>query len=155
MEVNNKGIKLMSLIATKGPIVARVLLGLPFVVFGLNGFLGFIPMEPMTGAAGAFTGGLATAPYFFPLLKGTEIVAGLMLLSGRLVPLALVLLAPILIHILAFHLFLAGGSGMALVLTALAGYLAYAYRDAYRGVLEVGAVPTGGRDAELAPVPAE
>lgn len=145
----------MSFVSAKGPVIARVLLGLPFVVFGLNGFLHFIPMEPMTGAAAAFMGGLASAPYFFPLLKATEIVAGLMLLSGRLVPLGLLLLAPILVHILAFHVFLAGSSGMALVLTALAGYLAYAHRDAYRGVLAVGAVPARSHEADLEPSPAE
>lgn len=141
----------MSSLTSKLPIAGRILLGLPMVVFGLNGFLHFIPMEPMSGAAGAFMGGLAAAPYFFPLLKATEIVAGAMLLSGRFVPLALLLLAPILVQIFAFHAFLAGGIGLPVVLVALAGYLAYAYRDAYRGVLHANAEPTAGESAELSP----
>lgn len=131
----------MKNIISKAPIAARILLGLPMVVFGLNGFLQFLPSPPMEGAAAAFMGGLASAPYFFPLLKTTEIVAGLMLLSGRFVPLALVLLAPILINIFAFHAFLAGSAGMSVVLVALAGYLAYAYRDAFQGVLDPKAQP--------------
>jgi uncharacterized membrane protein YphA (DoxX/SURF4 family) len=141
----------MSAITAKAPVAARVLLGLPLVVFGLNGFLHFIPMDPMTGAAGAFMGGLAAAPYFFPLLKATEIATGLLLLSGRLVPLALVILAPILIQIFAFHAFLAGGVGLPLMLVALAGYLAYAYRDAYRGVLNPHARPAAGERRDLEP----
>ena len=141
MTVRHSYFSSMNNITSKAPLAARVLLGLPMVVFGLNGFLQFIPMDPMSGAAGAFMGGLAAAPYFFPLLKTTEIVAGLLLLSGRFVPLALLLLAPILVNILAFHAFLAGGAGMSIGLVALAGYLAYAYRDAYRGVLSAKAQP--------------
>ncbi len=139
----------MSRIASIGPVVARVLLGLPFVVFGLNGFLQFLPMQPMEGGAAAFMGGLAAAPYFFPLLKTTEIVAGLMLLSGRLVPLGLTLLAPILVNILAFHVFLAGGAGISVLLTALAAYLAYAYRGAFRSVLDPHAAPAASEPRPL------
>lgn len=131
-------------ITSKAPIVARVLLGLPFVVFGLNGFLQFIPMPPPEGAAAqAFMGGLAATGYFFPLLKATEVLTGLLLLSGRLVPLALTVLAPILINIVAYHAFTVG-SGLALPITlaALGLYLAWAYRDSFRTVLDAGARPT-------------
>jgi uncharacterized membrane protein YphA (DoxX/SURF4 family) len=128
-------------VQSKLPVVARVLLGLPFVVFGLNGFLQFLPQPPMEGDAATFMGGLAAAGYFFPLLKATEIAAGLALLSGRFVPLALVVLAPIVLQIFAFHAFLAGGVAMSVVFLALGSYLAWAYRDSFRGVLEAKARP--------------
>ena len=75
--------------------IARTLLGLVFVVFGLNFFFHFLPMPPMEGAPAAFMGALFATGYMFPLIKGTEVVAGAMLLGNRFVPLALTLLAPI------------------------------------------------------------
>jgi hypothetical protein len=105
------------------------------VVFGLNGFLNFIPMSPPEGEAGAFMGGLAAAGYFFPLLKLTEIVVGLALVFRRFVPLALTVLAPISINILAFHLFLApAGLPVALFIVIANAGLAVHYREAYRGL---------------------
>ena len=85
---------------------ARLSLGFIFTLMGVNGFLNFLPMPPMTAEAGAFMGALMGTGYFFPFLKIIEISAGLMLLSGRMVPLALVLLSPIILNILAFHIFL-------------------------------------------------
>jgi hypothetical protein len=117
------------------PSAARVLLGLTFLVFGLNGFLHFLPQPPLPQAALPFLGGLAGAPYFFPLLKGTEVVAGVLLLSNRFVPLALTLLAPIVVNIAAFHVFLAPGPLMVAFLLATEIYLAWVYRAAFRGVL--------------------
>jgi uncharacterized membrane protein YphA (DoxX/SURF4 family) len=114
---------------------ARVLLGLVFVVFGLNGFLHFLPQPPMPEGAQAFAGALFATGYFFPLLKGTEIVAGSLLLSGRYVPLALTLLAPIVVNIVAFHVFLAPGIGLPLAILVLELFLAWAYRAAFRPML--------------------
>jgi uncharacterized membrane protein YphA (DoxX/SURF4 family) len=132
----------MKKISTISVPVARVLLGLVFFVFGLNGFLQFIPMEPPQGAAGQFMGGLFATGYFFPLLKGTEVTVGVLLLSGRLVPLALILLAPITVNIAAFHLFLEpGGLPMAVLIGLIQLYLAWSYRDAFAGVLRFNAVP--------------
>jgi hypothetical protein len=129
------------------PTIARVLLGLPFVVFGLNGFLQFLPAPPLEGAAAAYMGGLAAAGYFFPLLKATEILAGLALLSGRAVPLALTVLAPIVLNILLFHAVVVGGGlALPLVLLALGLYLAWSYRDSFRGVLDLAAKPTVAED---------
>ncbi|MEY3012672.1 MAG: hypothetical protein RIT45_1407 [Pseudomonadota bacterium] len=118
---------------------ARLVLGLVFFVFGLNGFFGFIPQPEHTGAAGAFLGGLASASYFFPLLKGTEVLVGLALLTHRLVPLALVVLAPITLNILAFHAFLEPSTvAMSMVLTALHLGLAWQWRQAYAPLLPQG-----------------
>lgn len=85
---------------TKGPLIARWILGLIFFVFGLNGFFNFIPMpETMPEKMATFMGGLMASQYFFPLLKGTEVVCGALLLIGAFVPLALIVLAPIIINI--------------------------------------------------------
>ncbi len=133
----------MNKLTSFAPVVARVLLGLVFFVFGLNGFLQFLPMPPMEGGAADFMGALAAAGYMFPLIKGTEVVAGLMLLSGRFVPLALTLLAPITVNILLFHAVLQGVStiGMSLFLIALQVGLAYAYREHFAGILRSDAKP--------------
>ena len=116
--------------------LARLLLGAAMFTFGLNGFLGFLPAQPApTPEGGAFLGALAATGYMFPLIKGTEVAVGALLLSGRFVPLALVLLAPVTVNILAFHALLSPGLALPLVLVALQLYLAYAHREAYRGVL--------------------
>ena len=140
----------MSNIASKIPTVARLLLGLIFFVFGLNGFLNFVPTPPPSGAAGAFGSALFASGYFFPLLKSTEVISGALLLSNRFVPLALALLAPIIINILAFHAFLApSGLPLALVLLALEIYLARSYREAYSNMLHAKTEPhSSGADSE-------
>jgi hypothetical protein len=97
--------------------------------------LHFLPSPPLPAAAGVFLGGLASSGYFFPLLKGTEVIAGLFLLSNRFVPLALTLLAPIIVNIIAFHTFLAPSFGLPLTILALEIFLAWAYRDAFRPML--------------------
>jgi hypothetical protein len=121
----------MKLTSGKLPTVARVLLGVVFLVFGLNGFLHFLPQPPAPPRAMAFGGALAATGYFFQLLKGTELVAGALLLAG-FVPIALTLLAPIIVNIVAFHLFLAPGN-YAVVGFVLAAeiYLAFVHRAAF------------------------
>jgi len=130
------------------PNAARILLGLIFVVFGLNGFLGFIPLPPHEGAAAEFMGGLAAAGYFFPLLKGTEIAVGLALLSNRFTALALVVLAPITINILAFHSLAPAGLPLAILIVGLHGGLAWHLRKAYRPLLSPTSTPCEGPAAE-------
>jgi len=125
----------MSNIAHKSAVATRILLGTIFFVFGLNGFLQFLPQPPMPEAAGVFVGGLASSGYFFPLLKGTEVLAAIALLSNRWVPLALTVLAPITINILLFHLVLAPALGLPLVIIASQLYLAWTYRESFAGVL--------------------
>jgi hypothetical protein len=135
--------------ATKAVTASRVLLGLIFVVFGLNGFLHFLPQPPMSGPPAAFAGALFASGYFFPLLKGTEVLAGLLLLSGRYVPLALTVLAPVIVNILAFHAFLApSGLPLPLVILVLEVFLAWGYRTAFRGVLQAHATPDAASHAD-------
>jgi hypothetical protein len=123
-------------------IAARTVLGLLFFVIGLNGFLHFMPNPPAPPRAGEFMGALAAAGYMFPLIKGTEVIAATMLLAGKLVPLALVLLAPIIVNIAAYHLFLAP-DGMAVVATivGLELFLAWMYRESFAPLLRVNARP--------------
>ena len=115
-------------------VAARILLGLIYFVFGLNFFLHFLPTPPPHGGvADAFTGGLFQSGYFFPLLKGLEVVLGAMLLIQYFVPLALVVLAPISINILLFHAFLSPENTIMGIVIVLANfYLAWAYRSYYK-----------------------
>ncbi len=126
------------------PVIARVLMGLMFFVFGLNGFLHFIPepKKPMPDGAVALAGALMKSGYMFPMVMGTQFLVGVLLLSNRFVPLALALIAPIIVNIVAFHVFLApSGLGLALVVLALELYLAWAYRSSYRSMLKLRAKP--------------
>jgi uncharacterized membrane protein YphA (DoxX/SURF4 family) len=113
-------------------ILVRTLFGLAFVVFGLNKFLHFIPNPQEPPGAMDFFGALFRTGYFVPLLATTEIVSGALLLSGILVPFALVLLAPVIVNIFMFHLFLApSGLPIAMVFAACELILAWQYRWAY------------------------
>jgi putative oxidoreductase len=115
---------------------ARSFLGLIYVVFGLNGFLQFLPMPPMPEQAGAMLGALVASGYFFPVLKATEVVMGALLLGGVFAPLALVILAPVTLHIFLFHFFLTpGGWGMGAFMVALHAFLGWAYLPAFKGLL--------------------
>lgn len=126
-----------------GPAIARVLMGLLFLVTGLNGFLRFLP-EPSTmpeGAA-AFGAALMKTGYMFPLIMGTQLIVGVLLLANRFVPLALVLIAPVVVNIIAFHVFLApAGIGPGVVVLVLEIYLVWKYRDAYRRMFAMRATP--------------
>jgi uncharacterized membrane protein YphA (DoxX/SURF4 family) len=121
---------------------ARILLGLIFFVFGLNGFLHFIPQPPISGPPAEFFKLLVGSGYLFQLLKSTEVIAGAALLSGRFVPLALTVLAPVVVNIVSFHAFLApSGLPLAIVVLALEVFLAWSYRSAFRPMLGSGVQP--------------
>ena len=112
--------------------IARILLGVIFLVFGLNGFLQFLPQPEMPQAAVAFFGALAASGFMLPLLFATQIVGGALLLLG-MVPLGVLVLTPVIVHIVAFHVFLApGGLPLAIVVAALGLFLAWTHRSAYR-----------------------
>ncbi len=126
------------------PAVARVLLGLVFFGFGLTALLGVMPAPstPPPDGAMAFGMALMKTGYLFQLLKGTETLVGALLLANRFVPLALALLAPVLVNIVAFHAFLEpDGLPLAIALVAAELYLAWTYRAAYRAMLVARARP--------------
>ena len=118
------------------PTAARLFLGLVFTVFGLNFFLHFLPMPAAPPRAAAFAGALFASGYLFPLLKSIEVAAGLLLLANRFVPLALAVLAPIIVNIVGFHLFLEP-SGLPIPLALLAAELtlAWSHRAAFAPML--------------------
>jgi uncharacterized membrane protein YphA (DoxX/SURF4 family) len=136
---------------TKATAGARIVLGLIFLVFGLNGFLHFIPQPPMSGPPENFVGALIATGYLFPLLKSTEVVAGALLLSGRLVPLALTVLAPVIVNIVAFHLFLApSGLPVPVLVVALEIALARSYWSAFAGLMRVRVAPDRAKQERTA-----
>ena len=115
---------------------ARILLGIVLLVFGLNGFLQFLPAPELPEAAMSFFGALMATGYLLPLVKAIEVIVGVMLLANRFTPLALVLLAPISVNIVAFHLFLApAGIGPAALVAVLNLYLLIANRDVFKSIL--------------------
>jgi putative oxidoreductase len=118
---------------------ARLILGLPFVVFSLNYFLHFManpPAPPPDSPAGQFGGLLYTSGYF-NVVKVLELVGGLLVISGRLVPLGLVILTPIAVNILLYEIFLIGQAGPGLALTALCAALIWAYRSHFAPLFAV------------------
>ncbi len=100
-------------------LISRILLGLVFLIFGLNGFLHFIPQQPMPALAGQYVGALS-ASHFMVLVFLLQIAGGILLLLNRFVPLGLVLLAPVIVNIFFFHALMApSGLGLAVVLVVL------------------------------------
>ena len=117
-------------------IIARVLLGLIFVVFGSNIFLHFIPMPPPSpGLVGDFSKALFLSHYLH-VVAVFQIVGGLLLLIGRFVPLGLLLLAPVIVNIDLVHILMdPSGLPMASVISILLVFLVWRYRDAFAGIL--------------------
>jgi hypothetical protein len=123
---------------------ARYVQGAAFLLFGLNGFFHFLPTPPMPDAAAQFGGALFATGYMFPLIKGTEVLTALLLLSNRYVPLALALIAPVVVNIVAFHAFLApAGMALPILLLATELFLAWSYRSAFAPMLKARVEPDG------------
>ena len=120
----------------KAILVARLILGLMFFVFGLNGVLNFMKAPPLPGDAGVFAG-IMVAHHYMTFVAVLQIIGGLLLLVGRYVPLGLVILGPILVNILLFHLLLLPqGIAAGLVATALEIFLIWGYRLSFRGLFD-------------------
>src|SRR5271163_3841927 len=117
-------------------LVARILLGLIFLFFGLNGFLNFLHAPLPPGGAGQYMALLGPTIYMkFVFL--VQLVGGLLLLSGQFIPLALVLLGPVLVNILLFHIsFLPAGLPPGLLSTLLWFIIFFGYRRAFAGIFE-------------------
>jgi len=124
------------------PAVVRVLLGLMFLVFGLNGFLNFMPApKDMPQEIMTVVGSLMQAGYI-KVVSGAEVVIAVLLLLNRFVPLALALLAPIIVGILTFHIAMAPATiGPGIVVAVMELYLAWAYRGAFEPMLAARAKP--------------
>lgn len=134
-------------------IAARILLGLVFFAFGLMFFLQLMPQPPMDPEAPAtkFAMALGGSGYMHAV-KVFEVVGGALLLTGYFVPLGLTLLAPVILNIAFFHVFLdKTGYGMTAALIALEIFLLYAYRQSF-APLFVAKAPIAGADAPKAAV---
>jgi putative oxidoreductase len=118
-------------------IIARILLGLLFVIMGLNIFLNFIHMPPPpAGLAGDYMHALFMSHYFY-VVAVTQIVGGLLVLSGRFTALGLALLIPVIVNILCFHIFLNHeGLPLACTVAALALFLLWQKRGNFAGLLK-------------------
>jgi|SRR5262245_9106192 len=116
-------------------LIARLLLGIIFVVFGLNGFFNFISMGPLpSGLAGQFVGALAQSHYFW-VVAGLQVLGGALLLVNRFVPPGLVFLGPVIVNILLYHLFLnLIGIGLAIAVAILWLIVFYAHRQYFSGI---------------------
>ena len=119
-------------------LVARVLVGLPFLVFGLDFFIKVLPMPApqFPESATKFIGVLGASGYL-TAVKVLEVTGGALVLSGRLVPLGLVMLTPVAVNIALFEIFLVGQPGLGVALTGLCIFLVWAYRSHFAGVFAV------------------
>ncbi len=113
-------------------LITRILLGLAFIVFGLNILYPFMPQPaPVEGSLVAQFLTVMGPTHWMVLVGFVQLIGGLLVVSGKGTPLGLALLAPVLVNILAFHIFLENGSGIApgLVFSALELFLMYSYRS--------------------------
>jgi hypothetical protein len=111
--------------------IARYLLGFLFTLFGLNGFLHFLPMGPVPPLAGQFYGAMVQSHYM-AVVFALQLICGLLLLANRYVPLALTILGPVIFNIILFHVFMEpSGLPLAAVVTVLWAVLAYRARSVF------------------------
>lgn len=118
-------------------LAIQVLAGVMLIVFGLNKFLHFIPMSQPVPEMGAFIGALIHTGYMFPLIASIEILAGLAFVTNKFVPLAAIIVIPVMLNAFLAHLFLepAGIGGAAFILTAIILTMVH-HKSAYQGVLK-------------------
>jgi putative oxidoreductase len=115
-------------------VIARFLLGFIFLVFGLNGFLHFIPASLPSGTAGQFVGALFVSNYLVVVFL-FQLIAAILLLINRYVPLALTLLAPVIVNILLFHILMAPtGLLLAIIVAVLWTIVFLSVRSAFAGL---------------------
>jgi putative oxidoreductase len=116
--------------------IARYLAGVIFLVFGLNGFLNFIPLPPPAGIAGQFMGTLYATHYLW-VIFAFQLAAGVLLLANRYVPLALAMLAPVIVNILSFHVLMApSGLPLALFVASLWAVIFVDVRPAFAALFQ-------------------
>ena len=133
--------------------IARYLAGVIFLVFGLNGFLNFIPLPPPGGIAGQFLGVLYASHYLW-VIFGFQLIAGVLLLVNRFVPLAVAMLAPVIVNILSFHALMApSGLPLALFVAALWAVIFVDVRPAFVGLFQSRMDRSSKRSSDLTNVP--
>ena len=117
-------------------VIARYLAGVIFLVMGLNGFLNFIPLPPPGGIAGQFMGALYASHYLW-VIFAFQLLAAVLLLVNRYVPLALAMLAPVIVNILVFHFLMApSGLPLAVFVAVLWALIFVNVRPAFAGLFQ-------------------
>jgi putative oxidoreductase len=116
-------------------MVLRILLSLPYIVFGLNFFFHFIPMPPMSGDSAAFMG-IFFGSGWMTFIKVLEVVCGLALVSNQYSRLAAIAILPVTINILLFHSLVAGNPGMGIAMLLLNISVLYGYKDDFKGAFK-------------------
>src|SRR6202790_1470989 len=125
-----------NLVMKTASVVARYLAGVIFLVMGLNGFLNFIPLPPPGGFAGQFMGALYVSHYLW-VIFAFQVIAGVLLLVNRYVPLAVAVLAPIIVNILTFHALMApSGLPLAFFVAVLWAAIFIDVRPAFAGLFQ-------------------
>src|SRR6201987_4870921 len=126
-----------------GSLIARYLAGVIFVVMGLNGFLNFIPFPPPGGIAAQFMSALYLSHYLW-VIFAFQLIAGVLLLVNRYVPLAVAMLAPVIVNILSFHALMApSGLPLALFVAVLWTLIFVDVRPAFSGLFQSRLQPRG------------
>jgi hypothetical protein len=125
-----------NLVMRTASVIARYLAGVIFLVMGLNGFVNFIPLPPPEGIAGQFMGALYVSHYLL-VIFAFQVIAGVLLLVNRYVPLAVAVLAPVIVNILSFHALMApSGLPVALFVTVLWALIFVNVRPAFAGLFQ-------------------
>jgi uncharacterized membrane protein YphA (DoxX/SURF4 family) len=118
-------------------IIVRVLMGLLFLFASIVVLFNLVPQPELTGNVKTFMDGVNATRYLMPLIKITELLCGIAFIAGRFVPLATVVIAPIIVNIFLFHAFVdTSGLPVAIFLVLANIFLAYAYRDKFKPLLE-------------------
>jgi putative oxidoreductase len=118
-------------------LIARLLLGIMFLVFGLNGFLHFIPQQPMPAGLAAQYMDVLTASHYLVFVFLVQVICGFLFLIGRCVPFALLLIAPVIVNILLFHALMNPGGILPGILVTLFWFIvAYRLRAAFAGIFQ-------------------
>ena len=113
--------------------IVQIIFGLILIIFGANKFIGFMPAPDLPEAAAAFMGALSKTGYMFYFIGAVEVVTGLLLVFNKWIGFALILLAPVAVNMIFFHLFLApGGIGPAALVFILNTFLIYKYWNQYK-----------------------
>jgi putative oxidoreductase len=124
-------------------LIARYLAGVIFLIMGLNGFLNFIPLPPPGGVAGQFMGALYVSHYLW-VIFAFQVIGGLLLLVNRYIPLAVAILAPVIVNILTFHVLMApSGLPVALLVAILWTAIFIEVRAAFSGLFQSRWQPRG------------
>ena len=118
-------------------IIVRTLMGLLFLFASIVVLFKLMPKPELSGVVKTFNEGLESVGYFMPLLKVTELLCGIAFVAGRFVPLATVVIAPIIVNIFFFHAFVDHtGLPVAIFLGLANLFVAYYYRKSYEGLLK-------------------